>query len=253
MEVRGHLPAPQKAPLPRGLVPYKLCSWLGKGTASAVLANRTCAWQSQPLLRREAAGLGSSCAQWWERGCDGRVAAARRDQPALRKPSQTCGMHLIHLQFFIVTAFSTGHSLCTTDTRFLIKKKNPIGMLFEAGYSFLVSLPQYNDSFCFPKPGHIHSAGVRECEQAGSSTQWPTRHEKLLPSTTGLGCELFSRSEGLKRVRSLKLQLFWTLVGLPSVAMSALGDRRSPTEDCLFFILCPRGLAIRTRSLKLSF
>jgi len=110
-------------------------------------------------------------------------------------------------------------------------------MLFEAGYSFLVSLHPDNISFCLPKMSWVHSAGVQEHEQAESSMQWQTKHEKLLPSTTGLGCELFSRSEGLKRVRSLKLQLFWTLVGLPSVAMSALGDRRSPTEDCRFFIL----------------
>ena len=66
---------------------------------------------------------------------------------------------------------------------------------------------------------------------------------------------LLRRSEGLKRVRSLKLQLFCTLAGLvPSVPASATGDRRSFTEDvCLFLMLWPRGLAILTRSLKLNF
>lgn len=66
---------------------------------------------------------------------------------------------------------------------------------------------------------------------------------------------LLSRSEGLKRVRSLKLQLFCTLVGLVlSVPVSATGDRRSFTEVvCLFLMLWPRGLAILTRSLKLNF
>lgn len=144
--------------------------------------------------------------------------------------TQIHGMLLVHLQFSVVTLFSTHCSLCTTDTRV----NNPIGMLFEEGY---VSLTPDRNSFCFKEMCHVHRAGVLECQQAGSSAQWQMGHEKLLPSTTGLGCELFSRSEGLKRVRSLKLQLFWTLVGLPSVAMSALGDRRSPTEDCLFFIL----------------
>lgn len=66
---------------------------------------------------------------------------------------------------------------------------------------------------------------------------------------------LLRRSEGLKRVRSLKLQLFWTLAGLvPSVPASATGDRRSLTDDvCLFLMLWPRGLANLTRSLKLNF
>ena len=51
---------------------------------------------------------------------------------------------------------------------------------------------------------------------------------------------LLRRSEGLKRVRSLKLQLFWTLAGLePSVAPpSATGERRSFMEDvCRFLML----------------
>lgn len=66
---------------------------------------------------------------------------------------------------------------------------------------------------------------------------------------------LLRRSEGLKRVRSLKLQLFCTLAGLvPSVPGSATGDRRSFTDDaCLFLMLWPRGLANLTRSLKLNF
>lgn len=125
-------------------------------------------------------------------------------------------------------------------------------MLFAAGYCLLVSPPQYKDSVCSPDMGCIHHARTLSLGRLRRSW-WKRRHKKLLPSTTGLGCELFSRSDGLKRVRSLKLQLFWTLVGLPSVAMSALGDRRSPTDDCLFFMLWPRGLAIRTRSLKLNF
>ena len=74
-----------------------------------------------------------------------------------------------------------------------------------------------------------------------------------LPSITGFGWELLRRSEGLKRVRSLKLQLFWTLVGLPSAVMSVLGDLLSPTDACLLLMLWPLGLAMRTRSLKLSF
>lgn len=65
---------------------------------------------------------------------------------------------------------------------------------------------------------------------------------------------LLRRREGLNRVRSLKLQLFWTLVGLdPSVLISAPGERLSITDVCLLLMLCPRGLAILTRSLKLSF
>lgn len=65
---------------------------------------------------------------------------------------------------------------------------------------------------------------------------------------------LFRRREGLNRVRSLKLQLFWTLAGLdPSVLISAPGERLSVTDVCLLLMLCPRGLAILTRSLKLSF
>lgn len=74
-----------------------------------------------------------------------------------------------------------------------------------------------------------------------------------LPSTTGFGWELLRRREGRKRVRSLKLQLFCTLVGLPSAVMSVLGDLLSPTEACLLLMLWPLGLAMRTRSLKLSF
>lgn len=48
---------------------------------------------------------------------------------------------------------------------------------------------------------------------------------------------LLRRRDGLKRVRSLKLQLFCTLAGLvPSVLMSVTGERRSFTDDaCLFF------------------
>lgn len=65
---------------------------------------------------------------------------------------------------------------------------------------------------------------------------------------------LLRRSEGLKRVRSLKLQLFCTLTGLePSALISAPGERRSVTDVCLLLMLWPRGLAILTRSLKLSF
>lgn len=67
---------------------------------------------------------------------------------------------------------------------------------------------------------------------------------------------LLRRSDGLKRVRSLKLQLFWTLVGLvPSVPPSATGERRSfmDAEVWRFLMLWPRGLASLTRSLKLSF
>lgn len=66
---------------------------------------------------------------------------------------------------------------------------------------------------------------------------------------------LLRRSDGLKRVRSLKLQLFCTLAGLvPSVLMSVTGDRRSFTDTvCLFFKVWPRGLANLTRSLKLNF
>lgn len=66
---------------------------------------------------------------------------------------------------------------------------------------------------------------------------------------------LLRRREGLKRVRSLKLQLFCTFAGLvPSVPASATGERRSFTDDvCLFLMLWPRGLASLTRSLKLNF
>ena len=66
---------------------------------------------------------------------------------------------------------------------------------------------------------------------------------------------LLRRREGLKRVRSLKLQLFCTLAGLvPSAPHSVTGDLRSFTDDvCLFLMLWPRGLASLTRSLKLNF
>lgn len=74
-----------------------------------------------------------------------------------------------------------------------------------------------------------------------------------LPSIIGFGWELLRRREGRKRVLSLKLQLFCTLVGLPSAVMSVLGDLLSPIEACLLLILWPLGLAMRTRSLKLSF
>lgn len=83
--------------------------------------------------------------------------------------------------------------------------------------------------------------------------QAPQSGKTGLPSITGFGCELLRRSEGRKRVRSLKLQLFCTLVGLPSAVMSVLGDLLSPTEACLLLMLWPLGLAMRTRSLKLSF
>ena len=79
----------------------------------------------------------------------------------------------------------------------------------------------------------------------------------LLPSVVERDW-LLRRSEGRKRVRSLKLQLFCTLAGLPPSAaaagggVSATGERRSLT-DCRLLMLWPRGLAIRTRSLKLSF
>lgn len=65
---------------------------------------------------------------------------------------------------------------------------------------------------------------------------------------------LLSLSDGRKRVRSLKLQLFCTLAGLlPSVATSVTGERLSFSDVCLLLMLWPRGLAMRTRSLKLSF
>ncbi len=64
---------------------------------------------------------------------------------------------------------------------------------------------------------------------------------------------LLSLSDGRKRVRSLKLQLFWTLAGLlPSTPTSVAGERRSFTDICLLFMLWPRGLAMRTRSRKLK-
>ena len=112
---------------------------------------------------------------------------------------------------------------------------------------------------------HGSSPGVASCplskwHQAESATwslrsrsTWLWRDRGNSPSTTGLGCELFRRREGRKRVRSLKLQLFCTLVGLPSAVMSVLGDRLSPSDACLLLTLWPRGLAMRTRSLKLSF
>lgn len=65
---------------------------------------------------------------------------------------------------------------------------------------------------------------------------------------------LLRRRDGLKRVRSLKLQLFCTLTGLePSALISEPGERRSVMDVCLLLMLWPRGLAILTRSLKLSF
>lgn len=80
------------------------------------------------------------------------------------------------------------------------------------------------------------------------------------PSETTVRFWLFSLSEGLKRVRSLKLQLFWTLAGLPPISSppptaSFPGEHRwrSLMEVCRLFMLWPRGLAIRTRSLKLNF
>lgn len=80
------------------------------------------------------------------------------------------------------------------------------------------------------------------------------------PSGAAVRVWLFSLSEGLKRVRSLKLQLFCTLAGLPPIssappATSLPGEQRwrSLIDICRLFMLWPRGLAIRTRSLKLSF
>lgn len=80
------------------------------------------------------------------------------------------------------------------------------------------------------------------------------------PSGAALRVWLFSLSEGLKRVRSLKLQLFCTLAGLPPISSappttSLPGEQRwrSLIDICRLFMLWPRGLAILTRSLKLSF
>lgn len=80
------------------------------------------------------------------------------------------------------------------------------------------------------------------------------------PSGAAARVWLFSLSEGLKRVRSLKLQLFCTFAGLPPIssappATSLPGEQRwrSLIDICRLFMLWPRGLAIRTRSLKLSF
>lgn len=80
------------------------------------------------------------------------------------------------------------------------------------------------------------------------------------PSGTALRVWLFSLSDGLKRVRSLKLQLFCTLAGLPPISSppptaSLPGEQRwrSLMDICRLFMLWPRGLAIRTRSLKLNF
>lgn len=80
------------------------------------------------------------------------------------------------------------------------------------------------------------------------------------PSGAAVRDWLFSLSEGLKRVRSLKLQLFCTLAGLPPISSappttSLPGEQRwrSLIDICRLFMLWPRGLAIRTRSLKLSF
>lgn len=79
-------------------------------------------------------------------------------------------------------------------------------------------------------------------------------HSEVSPSVVVERDWLLRRREGLKRVRSLKLQLFCTLTGLePSALISAPGERRSVTDVCLLLTLWPRGLAILTRSLKLSF
>lgn len=80
------------------------------------------------------------------------------------------------------------------------------------------------------------------------------------PSGTAVRVWLFSLSDGLKRVLSLKLQLFCTLAGLPPISSpppttSLPGEQRwrSFIDICRLFMLWPRGLAIRTRSLKLNF
>lgn len=85
---------------------------------------------------------------------------------------------------------------------------------------------------------------------SGSGIMWQSHSPSVVERDW-----LLRRSEGLKRVRSLKLQLFCTLAGLvPSVPGSATGDRRSFTDEaCLFLMLWPRGLANLTRSLKLNF
>lgn len=86
-------------------------------------------------------------------------------------------------------------------------------------------------------------------------------HSKYsLPSGTAVRVWLFSLSDGLNLVRSLKLQLFCTLAGLPLISSdppttSLPGEQRwrSLMDVCRLFMLWPRGLAIRTRSLKLNF
>jgi len=81
---------------------------------------------------------------------------------------------------------------------------------------------------------------------------WPI--QKSLSPSVVVRDWLLSLSDGRKRVRSLKLQLFWTFAGLlPSTPTSVPGERLSFTDICLLFTLWPRGLAIRTRSRKLNF
>lgn len=93
-----------------------------------------------------------------------------------------------------------------------------------------------------------------------TNTHADTRARCVLPSGTVVRVWLFNLREGLNLVRSLKLQLFCTLAGLPLISSappttSLPGEQRwrSLMDACRLFMLCPRGLAIRTRSLKLSF
>ncbi len=96
----------------------------------------------------------------------------------------------------------------------------------------------------FPKSASIITVEVEQ--------QQPNK-KSCSPSAT-VRDWLLSLSDGRKRVRSLKLQLFWTLAGLlPSTPTSVAGERRSFTDICLLFMLWPRGLAMRTRSRKLNF
>lgn len=90
-----------------------------------------------------------------------------------------------------------------------------------------------------------HGEGIAECH--GGKHARVLKFSSFLhsPSVAGLG---LSRREVRKRVRSLKLQLFWTLVS-PG-AFSVLGESRTPGTACGGLLRNPwlRELFIRIRS-----